>query len=253
MYQTRASTHLHIGSLIFPEVDQIDFTGPFEVFSRIPNSTYHIIAKQEKPLRDTRGLILTPQTTFSEVGHLDLLHVPGGPGQEALMNDEETLSFIREQAASAIYIFSVCTGALILGAAGLLRGKKATTHWAALHLLNYFGATPINERVVIDGSLVSAAGVTAGIDGALRAAALLCGAQKAQEIQLAIQYAPDPPFNSGSVATAPPEVVKTVRAAYQPMTDARLVTARRLRARLGIEENALSIASETSGGIREAE
>jgi|SRR5208282_683414 cyclohexyl-isocyanide hydratase len=242
MYQTRANTHLHIGSLIFPEVDQIDFTGPFEVFSRIPASTYHVIAKQKEPLRDTRGLILTPERTFSEVSHLDLLHVPGGPGQEALMNDEETLSFIREQAANAIYIFSVCTGALILGAAGLLRGKKATTHWAALHLLDYFGAIPINDRVVIDGRLVSAAGVTAGIDGALRVAALLCGEQKAQEIQLDIQYAPDPPFNSGSVATAPLEVVKTVRAAYQPLTDARLVTARRIRAQLGVDYNASIVA-----------
>ena len=104
----------------------------------------------------------------AEVSHLDLLHVPGGPGQEALMNDEETLSFIREQAANAIYIFSVCTGALILGAADLLRGKKATTYWAAFHLLDYFGAITINDRVAIDGRLVSAVGVTAGIDGALR-------------------------------------------------------------------------------------
>jgi cyclohexyl-isocyanide hydratase len=153
------------------------------------------------------------------------------------MDDEETLSFIRQQSINAKYIFSVCTGALILGAAGLLRGKKATTHWAAFQLLSYFGAIPVDERVVLDGNLISAAGVTAGIDGALRVAALLCGTQKAQEIQLNIQYAPDPPFNSGSVATAPPEVVSAVRAAYQPLTDARLVTARRIRAKLGIEDS----------------
>ena len=151
------------------------------------------------------------------------------------MEDEETLSFVRRQSENAKYIFSVCTGALILGAAGLLRGKKATTHWAAFQLLNYFGAIPIDERVVIDGNLVSAAGVTAGIDGALRLAALLRGAQKAQEIQLDIQYAPEPPFASGSVATAPADVVKTVRAHYQPLTEARLVTARRIRAKLEIE------------------
>ena len=124
----------------------------------------------------------------------------------------------------------------------MLVGKRATTHWAALHLLNYFGATPINERVVFDGKLVSAAGVTAGIDGALRVAALLCGERKAQEIQLDIQYAPEPPFNSGSVNTAPQEVVQTVRAAYQSLTDARLVTARRIRAKLGIEYNVVTAA-----------
>ena len=242
MNQIRGSKQLQIGALIFPGVDQTDFTGPFEIFSRLPGAAYHIIAKDKKPIRDTRGLILTPEKTYSEISRLDLLHVPGGPGQEALMDDEETLSFIREQAANANYIFSVCTGALILGAAGLLVGKRATTHWAALHLLNYFGATPINERVVFDGKLVSAAGVTAGIDGALRVAALLCGERKAQEIQLDIQYAPEPPFNSGSVNTAPKEVVQTVRAAYQSLTDARLVTARRIRAKLGIEYNTVTAA-----------
>ena len=172
---------------------------------------------------------------FSEVRQLDILHVPGGPGQEALMEAEETLSLIRRQAANVKYIFSVCTGALILGAAGLLRGKKATTHWAAFQLLNHFGAIPIDERVVIDGNLVSAAGVTAGIDGALRLAALLCGDQKAQEIQLDIQHAPEPPFDSGSVETAPAEVLSAVRSRYQPLTDARLLTARRIRAKFGIE------------------
>jgi cyclohexyl-isocyanide hydratase len=242
MNQIRGSKQLQIGALIFPGVDQIDFTGPFEVFSRIPGATYHVIAKDRKPIRDARDLILTPEKTYSEISRLDLLHVPGGPGQEALMDDEETLSFIREQAANTNYIFSVCTGALVLGAAGLLVGKRATTHWAAIHLLNYFGATPSNERVVIDGKLVSAAGVTAGIDGALRVAALLCGERKAQEIQLDIQYAPEPPFNSGSVNTAPKEVVQTVRAAYQSLTDARLVTARRIRAKLGIEYNTVTVA-----------
>ena len=124
MNQIRGSKQLQIGALIFPGVDQIDFTGPFEIFSRLPGATYHIIAKDKKPIRDTRGLILTPEKTYSEISRLDLLHVPGGPGQEALMDDEETLSFIREQAANADYIFSVCTGALILGAAGLLVGKS---------------------------------------------------------------------------------------------------------------------------------
>ena len=230
------STHFQIGSLIFPQIDQADFTAPFEVFSRIPNSTYHVIAKEKNPLRDTRGLILTPEKTFSEVEHLDLLHIPGGEGQEAIMDDEETLAFIRQHAANARYIFSVCTGALILGAAGLLKGRKATTHWAALHLLKYFGAVPVADRVVIDGNVVSTAGVTAGIDGALRVAALLRGEQKAQEIQLSIQYAPDPPFHSGSPDSAPLQVLESVRSAFQQLADARLLAAQRVRARLEIEE-----------------
>jgi cyclohexyl-isocyanide hydratase len=117
-------------------------TGPFEIFSRIPNSTYHIIGKETKPLRDTRGLILIPVKTFSEVPTLDLLHIPGGSGQEGLMDDEETLSFVREQAVEARGVFAVCTDALVLGAAGLLKGRKVTTHWAAFDLLIYFRWRP---------------------------------------------------------------------------------------------------------------
>jgi cyclohexyl-isocyanide hydratase len=230
------STHLHIGSLIFPKLDQADFTGPFEIFSRIPDSTYDIIGRETKPIRDVRGLILVPEKTFSEVPPLDLLHIPGGAGQEMLMDDEVTLSFVREQAVAARYIFAVCTGALVLGAAGLLKGRKVTTHWAAFDLLKYFGGVPVNERVVIDGNLVTTAGVTAGIDGALRVAALLRGDQTAQEIQLGIQYAPEPPFNSGTPESAPPDILAAVRTRLQPLSDARLATARRIGARLGIAE-----------------
>lgn len=225
---------LRIGSLLFPQLDQIDFTGPFEVFSRLPGATLHLISKEKKPLRDARGLLLMPEQTLAEVPRLDLLHVPGGPGQAALMEDDATLAFLRQQAAHARCVFSVCTGALLLGAAGLLKGRKATTHWAAFDLLPYFGATPVNERVVKDGNLVTAAGVTAGIDGALRVAALLCGDQQAQAIQLQLHYAPEPPFTSGTPGTAPPEVVRSVCAGYQALTEARLATARRLGARLGV-------------------
>jgi cyclohexyl-isocyanide hydratase len=119
------------------------------------------------------------------------------------MDDEAVLSFIRTQAAHARCVFSVCTGALICGAAGLLQGVRATTHWAAFHLLEYYGAIPCDERVVVDGKYVSAAGVTTGLDGALRVVSLLCGDRVAQQIQLAMQYAPDPPFSSGSPNTAP--------------------------------------------------
>ena len=133
---------------------------------------------------------LTPDAALADAPRLDVLHVPGGFGQEALMDDEPLLGWVREQARGATLVFSVCTGALICGAAGLLKGRRATTHWTALHLLPYFGATAVNERVVIDGKMVFAAGVTAGIDGALRVAAELRGVEAAQTIQLYMVYAP---------------------------------------------------------------
>lgn len=228
--------HLHLGAIIFPRMDQSDFTAPFEVLSRIPDSTFHIVWKEKTPVRDIRGLILTPEETFAETPQLDLLLVPGGPGQEGLMEDEVTLSFIRAQALQAKYIFSVCTGALVCGAAGLLKGRKATTHWSAFHLLGYFGAIPVDQRVVIDGKIVTAAGVTAGLDGALVVASLLRGGNVAQQIQLGIEYAPEPPFHSGTPRTAPPEIADAVRALTHKLTEARLATARRVAARLGVDQ-----------------
>ena len=226
--------HLRIGSLLFEGVDQIDLTGPFEVLSRIPNSTYRIYAKTMEPVRDLKGLRLTPDATLAEAPPLDVLHVPGGFGQEALMEDAEVLGWIRQQAAGACRIFSVCTGALLCGAAGLLKGRRATTHWASLHLLPYFGATPVNERVVIDGSFVFAAGVTAGIDGALRLAAELRGDDAARAIQLYMAYAPEPPFDSGTPETAPPEILQRTREATHAITAQREETARRAATRLGV-------------------
>jgi cyclohexyl-isocyanide hydratase len=227
-------THLQIGSLLFEELDQIDLTGPFEVFSSIPNSTYRIFGKTTAPTRDMRGLRLLPDAVLADAPQLDLLHVPGGFGQEAVMDDEDVLAWIRDQAAGARSLFSVCTGALICGAAGLLKGRRATTHWASMHLLPVFGATAVNERVVTDGNMVFAAGVTAGIDGALRVAADLRGAEVAQGIQLAIAYAPEPPFSSGTPETAPPVVLEQVRTSYRAVTEQREQTARRVAERLGI-------------------
>src|SRR5215472_4685359 len=227
-------THIHIGSLLFEGVDQIDLTGPFEVLSRIPNSTYRIYGKTAGPVRDIKGLRLSPDATLQEAPPLDVLHVPGGFGQEALMADAEVLDWIRRQASGACSIFSVCTGALICGAAGLLKGRRATTHWSAFHLLPYFGAIPVNERVVVDGAFVFAAGVTAGIDGALRLAAELRGDEAAQAIQLHMAYAPEPPFSSGTPETAPPAILQQARQSVQGITARREATARRLAARLGI-------------------
>jgi len=228
--------HLQIGSLLFEAVDQIDLTGPFEVLSRIPNSTYRIYARTMAPVRDIKGLRLTPDATLAEAPPLDVLHVPGGFGQEALMEDAEVVDWIRRQAAGACSTFSVCTGALLCGAAGLLRGRRATTHWASFHLLALFGAIPVNERVVVDGSYIFAAGVTAGIDGALRLAAELRGEDAARAIQLYMAYAPEPPFDSGTPETAPPAILQKARQAVQAITAQREDTARRIAARLGLVE-----------------
>ncbi|WP_413987713.1 DJ-1/PfpI family protein [Labrys okinawensis] len=226
--------HLHIGSLLFEGLDQIDLAGPFEVLSRLPNATYRIYGKTASPVRDLKGLRLTPDATLAEAPPLDVLHVPGGHGQEALMEDAQVLGWIRQQASSACSIFSVCTGALICGAAGLLKGRRATTHWSAFHLLPFFGAIPVNERVVVDGAFVFAAGVTAGIDGALRLAAELRGEEVAQAIQLYMAYAPEPPFNSGTPETAPPAILAEARRSALAITEQREQTARRIAAKLGI-------------------
>jgi len=228
-------THLQVGSLLFEGLDQIDLTGPFEVLSRIPNSTYGLYGKTAGTVRDLKGLRLTPDAALADAPQLDVLHVPGGRGQEALMEDEEVLAWIRQQAAGAHSVFSVCTGALICGAAGLLRGRRATTHWASFHLLPFFGAVPVDERVVVDGRWVFAAGVTAGIDGALRLAAELRGGEAAQAIQLHMVYAPEPPFDSGTPETAPAAVLEQARRSVAGITAQREATARRVAARLGID------------------
>ncbi len=229
--------HLNIGAIIYPLMDQIDFTGPFEVLARLPESTFHVIGKDLAPVRDMRGLLLTPEENFSQAPQLDLLIVPGGHGQEALMDDETVLGFIRNQAAGARITMSVCTGTLVCGAAGLLRGRRATTNCTVHHLLGYFGAIPVNERVVVDGNLVTTAGVTAGIDGALRVASMLRGEDVAQNIQLFLEYAPEPPFNSGTPATAPTRIADAARAAAAAMVATRLATAKRIARRLGVSQS----------------
>jgi len=228
-------THLSIASLMFDGMDQIDLTGPFEALSRLPNSSYQIYAKTSAPVRDLNGLRLLPDATLDAAPQCDVLHIPGGPGQEALMEDQVVLDWIQRQAGGARYVFSVCTGALLCGAAGLLIGRRATTHWSSLHLLRYFGATAINERVVTDANHVFAAGVTAGIDGALRLAAELRGEGTAQAIQLDMVYAPEPPFDSGTPESAPASIVESARHSYEQITSQREATARRAAVRLGIE------------------
>ncbi|NVK33424.1 MAG: DJ-1/PfpI family protein [Rhodobacteraceae bacterium] len=229
-----ADQHLNIGSVIFDGMDQIDFTGPFEVLARIPNSTLHIGSKTLDPITDTRGLKILPEKTLEDMPKLDILHVPGGPGQEDLMEDEDYLSFIRTQAEGAKYVFSVCTGALICGAAGLLRGKRATTHWAAMEVLPYLGAIPLTDRVVIEGNYYFAGGVTSGIDGALKLAADIRGDDAAMQIQLYMQYHPEPPFDAGTPDRAPAEVVERSRNSVKELTARRIETAKRIASKLDL-------------------
>lgn len=221
---------LCVGCLIFEQMDQIDFTGPFEVLSRMPDTTIQIIGKEVAPMRDVQGLRLSPDVRITEAGVFDVLLVPGGHGQQALMHDDEVLELIRKHAQSEKLLFSVCTGALLCGAAGVLMGRQVTTHWSTRHLMQYYGALLVDARVVVDGNFISAAGVTAGLDGALTLVSLLQGDAAAQEIQLAIEYAPNPIFQSGTPESAPADVLESYQKKYEPIGTAREIEAIRYAA-----------------------
>ncbi len=202
---------LQIGFLVFPGIQQLDFTGPFEVFGMLPDAEIHLIAPSLEPIVSSTGLTVTPTITYADCPVLHVLCVPGGSGVNALLTDARALNFVREKAETARYVTSVCTGALVLGAAGLLQGRRATTHWAALDLLGAFGAISVPDRVVQDGNLFTGGGVTAGIDFALTLVAEVAGEDAARAIQLNLEYAPAPPFDSGTPDRARPQVVATVR------------------------------------------
>ena len=210
-----------IGLLVFPRVQQLDLTGPYDVFASWPDARVHLVAKRPETAVSSTGLVLTPTTSFAECPPLDVVCVPGGVGVNALMDDEETLAFLRAQARGARFVTSVCTGALVLGAAGLLRGRRATTHWASHHLLAAFGAIPTQGRVVRDGELMTGGGVTAGIDFGLTVAAELAGEEVAKSIQLVLEYDPQPPFDSGSPEKAGAERVKRLRERLAPLLASR--------------------------------
>jgi cyclohexyl-isocyanide hydratase len=223
---------LRIGLLLFERMTQLDMTGPFEVFTRVPEAQVLLVAKTLEPIEADTGLRMLPYTTLRDCPLLDVVCVPGGPGVNALMEDEEVLDWLREQAAHARYVGSVCTGSLVLGAAGLLRGRRATSHWGARDLLAAFGATPTPERVVRDGNLFTGGGVTAGIDFALTMVAELAGPDTARGIQLQLEYAPAPPFDAGTPETAPDDVLAAVRARGATMRTARESIVGRAAARL---------------------
>jgi cyclohexyl-isocyanide hydratase len=200
-----------IGLLIFPNITQLDATGPYEVFIKFPDAEVRLIWKSLDPVKAGGGMLLTPDTTFDDCPQLDLICVPGGAGMNPLLNDDETLDFIRSQAVSAKYVTSVCTGSLVLGAAGLLKGKRATSHWMSVEMLEAFGAEPVAERVVRDGNIITGGGITAGIDFALVIAAEVLGDDAARAIQLGLEYNPQPPFDSGSPDRADAALVERTR------------------------------------------
>ena len=198
---------LQIGLLVFPKLTQLDLTGPLQVFSSVPGAQVHLIWKRIEPVPSDSVLVLTPTITFADCPQLDVICVPGGAGADDMIDDEEVLDFVRRQAEGAQYITSVCTGSLVLGAAGLLRGYRAATHWTAMDFLKPFGATPTRTRVCIDRNRITGGGVTAGIDFALTLVSILIDRATAEAIQLRLEYNPAPPFNSGSPDTAPPEIL----------------------------------------------
>jgi cyclohexyl-isocyanide hydratase len=229
---------LQIGFLVFPSMLQLDFTGPHAVLAAGPETVIHLVWKDALPVTSSDGLRFTPTVSMADCRRLDVVCVPGGGGVQALLGDAETLEFLRRQAAGCRYLCSVCTGALVLGAAGLLRGYRATTHWQSLDLLPLFGAAPQRRRVVRDGDRISAAGVSAGIDMALTLAGLLWGDVTAQSIQLNMEYAPEPPYTAGGPDSAPEEVVAAVRASTASRQAARREAAQAAAALLDTGANA---------------
>lgn len=224
---------LEIGMLLFPDLTQLDLTGPFEVLHRIPGAHVHLVWKDRLPVRAQGGLSIVPTATLDDAPPLDLLFVPGGFGQLAAAEDDEVLGFLARQGATARWVTSVCTGSLLLGAAGLLDGYRATTHWAYLEQLATFGATPVSERVVIDRSRITAGGVTSGIDFGLRVAATVAGEDAARAIELGIEYDPAPPYACGHPDRASPALIAIVRSRLAPSVDAQRAFGAAWRARRG--------------------
>jgi cyclohexyl-isocyanide hydratase len=226
------SAPLQIGLVVFPRVTQLDFTGPLQVFSSVPGAQVHLIWKRIEPVASDSVMALTPTITFADCPQLDVICVPGGLGTDDMVNDEEMLAFLRKQAEGAKFVTSVCTGSLVLGAAGLLKGYRASTHWTAMDFLSAFGATATKTRVCVDRNRVTGGGVTAGIDFALTLVSLLVDRRTAEAIQLRLEYNPAPPFNSGSPETAPPEILALMKERIAPAQARRSEMIGRAAARL---------------------
>lgn len=207
---------MHVVMLAYPDMTQLDLTGPLEVFTRFKEVTVDLAWKNKAPIKAGTVLEIVPTISFTECPQGDILFVPGGPGQVSLMEDNETLGFLRKQAEHSQYVTSVCTGSLILAAAGLLTGYRATCHWLSLHQLSYFDVEPVSERVVIDRNRVTGAGVTSGIDFALTLSAEIFGEARTRRAQLSMEYDPRPPFPGGSPATSDPATIESLRDLMAP-------------------------------------
>lgn len=233
MAQKSIAQKKQIGLLVFPKITQLDMTGPLQVFCSVADADVHLIWKTTDPVPSDTSLVITPTVTMADCPQLDLVCVPGGLGTDALMEDEEVLDFLRRQAEGATYVTSVCTGALVLGAAGLLKGYRATTHWNALGTLPLLGAEVVRERVVIDRNRITGGGVTAGIDLGLTVVAEMFGRPVAEFVQLRLEYNPAPPFDAGSPETAPADVVASTRERMDAARLKRMEIAGRVAERLG--------------------
>lgn len=207
---------MHIGLLLFPDLTQLDLTGPYEVFHRLPDAKVHLVWKDTAPVRAQGGLTLVPSVSMADCPKLDVVCVPGGFGTAALLEDVVVLDWLRRQAETARYVTAVCTGSLVLGKAGLLEGRRATCHWNYVDLLPRVGATIERARVVVDGDRITGGGVTAGVDFALRVAAALCGEEIAKAIQLGLEYDPAPPWDAGHPDVADAATVEAVKARLAP-------------------------------------
>jgi cyclohexyl-isocyanide hydratase len=223
---------LQIGLVLFPKLTQLDLTGPLQVFSSVPGAVVHLLWKRSEPIPSDSVLTLLPTTTFADCPQLDVVCVPGGFGVDDVVNEEEVLAFLRRQAKGARYITSVCTGSLVLGAAGLLDGYRAATHWSARDCLAPFGAILSTERVCVDRNRITGGGVTAGIDFALTLVSILIDRHTAEMIQLRLEYNPAPPFDAGAPETAPGDVLARMQERIAPGQQHRREAVARAAARL---------------------
>ncbi|CAM3813990.1 Dimethylglycine dehydrogenase [Bordetella sputigena] len=199
---------MRVNFLLFPALTQLDLTGPYEVLARAPGFEIDLVSPSMEPVRSDRGLTMLPTATFDNAKPCDLLVVPGGPGTDDALVDQRWVDFTARQAAQAKFIFGICTGSLLLGAAGLLRGRRAACHWQAREFLSAFGAIPDESRMCVDGNIFTSGGVTSGIDMAIKVVAMILGDDAARQIQLQIEYDPEPPFAGGTPRTSPDHIVQ---------------------------------------------
>lgn len=224
---------ISVAFLVFPNVTQLDLTGPAQVLSRLGNTSVDLVWKDKEPVPTDAGFPLLPTATFNDIDQVDILCVPGGLGTMEIMQDRAVLAWLQKVAANADWVTSVCTGSLVLGAAGLLKGYKSACHWASVDQLAFFGAIPVRQRIVEDRNRFSGGGVTSGIDFALALAARIRGEDHAKFIQLAIEYDPHPPFDAGSPDKVSPEILDRYFALIEKAVPEREAKVKAIAAALG--------------------